>query len=96
MRYVMRIAEFSESSNLWTQIALSGYPWEHTSLTIGLNPVSYLFGGDKHWALGWPSGGTIALNTIILLIEWSLQVDFASVKKIYKSHPMVLFEGVVS
>ena len=24
MRYVMRIAEFSESSNLWTQIALSG------------------------------------------------------------------------
>jgi len=26
MRYVMRIAEFSESSNLWTQIALSGMP----------------------------------------------------------------------
>ena len=24
MRYVMRIAEFSESSNLWTQIALLG------------------------------------------------------------------------
>ena len=25
MRYVMRIAEFSESSNLWTQIALRGF-----------------------------------------------------------------------
>ena len=24
MRYLMRIAEFSESSNLWTQIAVSG------------------------------------------------------------------------
>jgi len=24
MRYVMRIAEFSESSNLWTQIAVMG------------------------------------------------------------------------
>jgi hypothetical protein len=35
MRYVMRIAEFSESSNLWTQIALSGYAWEHASLSIG-------------------------------------------------------------
>ena len=37
MRYVMRIAEFSESSNLWTQIALSGQTWEHTSLSIGSN-----------------------------------------------------------
>ena len=26
MRYVMWIAEFSESSNLWTHIALSGIP----------------------------------------------------------------------
>jgi len=26
MRYVMRIAELSESSNLWTQIALPGIP----------------------------------------------------------------------
>ena len=26
MRYVMRIAEFSESSNLWTQLALPGIP----------------------------------------------------------------------
>ena len=35
MRYVMRIAELSESSNFWTQIALSGYPQEHTSLSVG-------------------------------------------------------------
>ena len=27
----MRIAEFSESSNLRTQNALSGYSWEHAS-----------------------------------------------------------------
>jgi hypothetical protein len=27
MRYVMRIAEFRESSNLWTQPALDGYPF---------------------------------------------------------------------
>ena len=33
----MRIAELSESSNLWTQIALSGQSWEHTSLSIGFN-----------------------------------------------------------
>ena len=31
MRYVMRIAEFSESSNLWTQIALSGITGEYIS-----------------------------------------------------------------
>jgi len=31
MRYVVRIAEFSESSNLRTQNALSGYSWEHAS-----------------------------------------------------------------
>ena len=34
MRYEMRIAEFSESSNLRTQIALPGYPWEHASSRI--------------------------------------------------------------
>ena len=34
MRYVMRIAEFSESSNLRTHIALLGYPWEHACLSV--------------------------------------------------------------
>ena len=44
MRYVMRIAEFSESSNLWTQIALSGYPQEHTSLSVGLTKCHQFIG----------------------------------------------------
>ena len=35
MRYVMWIAKLSESSNLWTQIALLGYSLEHASLSIG-------------------------------------------------------------
>jgi hypothetical protein len=37
MRYVMRIAEFSESSNLWTQIAVMGYTCNHASLSVGSN-----------------------------------------------------------
>jgi len=37
MRYVMRIAELSESSNFRTQIALLGYPWEHVSPSLGFN-----------------------------------------------------------
>ncbi len=36
-RYVMRIAVLRESSNLWTQLALLGYSWEHASLSIGFN-----------------------------------------------------------
>ena len=31
----MRIAELSESSNLRTQNALPGYPWEHVSSSFG-------------------------------------------------------------
>jgi len=31
----MRIAELSESSNLRTQNALPGYPWEHVSPSFG-------------------------------------------------------------
>ena len=37
MRYVMRIAEFSESSNLWTQIALLGSPGS-TPLSVSVQP----------------------------------------------------------
>ena len=37
MRYVMRIAEFSESSNLWTQIALLGSP-RSTPLSVSVHP----------------------------------------------------------
>jgi len=36
MRYVMRIAELSESSNLWTQIALLG-------ITLGARFSEYRF-----------------------------------------------------
>jgi len=40
MRYVMRIAEFSESSNLWTQIALLGSP-RSTPLSVSVqSPLS--------------------------------------------------------
>jgi len=34
MRYVMRIAEFSESSNFRTHIALPGYSWQHVCLSV--------------------------------------------------------------
>ena len=34
LRYVMRIAEFSESSNFWTHIALSGYSWEYACISV--------------------------------------------------------------
>ena len=42
MRYVVRIAEFSESSNLRTQNALSGYSWEHASSSVELTSVPSL------------------------------------------------------
>jgi hypothetical protein len=41
MRYVMRIAEFSESSNLWTHIALLHSRQEYASFSIG-SPTSIL------------------------------------------------------
>ena len=44
MRYVMRIAEFSESSNLWTQIALLGSP-RSTPLSVSVQQsLSSVFG----------------------------------------------------
>jgi hypothetical protein len=46
----MRIAEFSESSNLWTQIALLGYAWEHAFLSIGSN-YSFTFEWKGKWEL---------------------------------------------
>jgi len=33
-----------------------------------------------------PRAELIALSSVIRLIEWLLQVDFTSVKKIYKSY----------
>jgi len=47
MRYVMRIAEFSESSNLWTQIALLGSP-RSTLLSVSVQPpLSSVFVSSK-------------------------------------------------
>ena len=40
MRYVMRIAEFSESSNLWTHIALSISHREYASFSVGYTILS--------------------------------------------------------
>ena len=53
MRYVMRIAEFSESSNLWTQTALLLSGLEYASLSIGfhtLDGVSFLERAVGQWA----------------------------------------------
>jgi len=48
----VRIAEFSESSNLRTQIALSGYSWEHASSRVKLTPLS-LFWAMKTLSCGF-------------------------------------------
>jgi hypothetical protein len=40
MRYVMRIAESSESSKLWTHLALPGYSWEHACWSVCSPPLT--------------------------------------------------------
>ena len=40
----MRLAVLREPSNLLTQLALSGYAWEHASLSIGFTPRLRLSG----------------------------------------------------
>ena len=52
MRYVMWIAEFSESSNLWTHIALSGIPesmlvW----VSVNISNLSDFFRKNWIWAI---------------------------------------------
>ena len=42
MRYVMWIAEFSESSNLWTQVALPGTPGS-ISAWVSVSPICSFF-----------------------------------------------------
>lgn len=42
MRYVMRIAEHSESSNLWTHIALLGIPGS-MPVSVSVTPLTILF-----------------------------------------------------
>ena len=53
MRYVMWIAEFSESSNLWTQIALSGIP-ESMLVWVSVN-TSNLYFIVKNWTWAIPT-----------------------------------------
>lgn len=50
MRYVMRIAEFSESSNLWTQIALLGSP-RSTPLSVSVQPSLSSVGNYADWKM---------------------------------------------
>ena len=50
LRYVMWIAEFSESSNLWTQIALSGTPGS-MSAWVSFKPIL-----DHVFIHGWVGG----------------------------------------
>ena len=79
MRYVMRIAEFSESSKFWTHIALPGYAWEHACLSaccphspcfgfcrVSIELVPRVYGGR----LGCPS--SYCMNSIIMCcVAWS-------------------------
>ena len=43
LRYVMRIAEFSESSKFWTHIALSGYAWKYACISVRTTNLSFFF-----------------------------------------------------
>ena len=42
-RYVMRIAEFSDTSYLWTHYAPSGYPWGHAFLSAATTSIEICF-----------------------------------------------------
>jgi hypothetical protein len=44
LRYVMRIAEFSESSKFWTHIALSGYAWKYACISVRTSNLPLFFG----------------------------------------------------
>lgn len=81
MRYVMWIAEFSESSNLWTHIALSGIP-ESMLVWVSVNTSTSISFFEMGVGLEWSqrfsspkSGG---------LLEMQVQLDFSlSYKHIY-------------
>ena len=65
MRYVMRIAEFSESSNLWTHIALSGTTPGSTPFWVSI--LSKL-GGVLHCSA---CGRRMSFSASILLVKRS-------------------------
>ena len=70
MRYVMRIAEFSESSNLWTQIALLGSP-RSTPLSVSVQtPLSSVDAIFNALAGKWES--IDLCNSLLKFNEWVL------------------------
>ena len=52
MRYVMRIAEYSESSNFWTQVALPGIPGS-MPVSVSVTPThpTVLCGMCEGWTM---------------------------------------------
>jgi len=77
MRYVMRIAEFNESSNLWTQVAVSR-KGHHASLSIMYTKAHPRAGGE--WEVD------SVQNESSLEVSWTLifQDVFGRWKKITK------------
>jgi hypothetical protein len=71
MRYVMWIAEFSESSNLWTHIALSGIP-ESMLVWVSVKHPQFSF-----WELdlSYPNGG---FKTTGGSLEMQVRLDTSS------------------
>ena len=49
LRYVMRIAEFSESSKFWTHIALPGYAWEYACISVRKSNLPFFFCVVSDW-----------------------------------------------
>jgi hypothetical protein len=78
MRYVMRIAEFSESSNLWTQIALLGSP-RSTPLSVSVQqPLSSV---SSFYRVGWIMRVWVRPRfSLLKYIEWVSSHAYASVR----------------
>jgi len=73
MRYVMRIAEFSESSNLWTQIALLGSP-RSTPLSVSVQPSlsSVFVKFILRMRVGWIMRVCVLACSLFKYMEWSI------------------------
>ena len=76
MRYVMRIAEFSESSNLWTQIALLGSP-RSTPLSVSVQPSLSSVIGMYFSIACWLDNESLSMYLFSLLkyMEWNRTCD---------------------
>lgn len=67
LRYVMRIAGFSESSKFWTHIALSGYAWKYACISVHITNLPFflercrcwgVFLDQKIWNVPWKADDT--------------------------------------